>query len=252
MSNETKTRRLGGIFYFICVLMLLAILTSAIMSAINNAKRESARSTGKETEQTVSTGETAKTPAPDAGSVYGEITEKKTDTAQTETVTETAETGEEKAASALPTEFTLPIAGMVLKNFYGEVPVFSMTMNDYRTHEGIDLQGEPGTQVKAFADGVVDAIYNNEFMGNTMVVDHGGGLKSYYMNIGNSYPQGIEQGAEVKCGQVIAGVGSGCKLEALEGSHLHFEVSLNGKRVDPLGYIDHATLADYEYEGEEE
>ena len=250
MKNDTKNGKLGGIFYLICVLMLLAILTTAIMSAINNSRTVSP-SAGRSTE-TAEKAETAETTGKPSKTVPSVKTVPNGASAETDNKETEAESDADSAANALPTEFTLPISGMVTKKFYGDVPVFSLTMNDYRTHLGLDLQGNPGTQVKAFADGVIDAIYTDEFMGNVMVVNHGGGLKSYYMNIGSEYPQGIEQGAEVTCGQTIAGVGQGCKVEALDGSHLHFEVALNGVRVDPLQYIDHATLADYEYEGNEE
>ena len=246
MSNNTNTKKLGGLFYFICVLMLIALLTTALMSALNNAKREKVKGGQSDsTEQAVESTETAER---NSGFVFKE--NETTEKAETPKSPETEV--KDEAASALPEEFTLPISGMILNKFNDTAPVFSPTMNDYRTHLGIDLQGKPGTQVKAFADGVIDAIYTDEFMGNIMVINHGGGMKSYYMNIGDSLPQGIEQGSEVKCGQTIAGVGAGSKLEALDESHLHFEVSLNGERVDPLGYIDHATLADYEYEGNEE
>ena len=241
-------------FYVICILMLVALVVTAAVSTSGKAAKEAAK-----TETGAETGGAEDTPGknkPDNGAVFNEQ-----DGEGTRAVTGTEKPAEEKtpdepgtdtSASTLPDRFEMPIKGMVLKKFYGNVPVYSETLNNYRTHMGVDLQGQPGTPVQAFADGTVEAIYTDEFMGGVMVISHTGGMKSYYMNIGDVLPQGIEEGSEVTCGQTVAGVGSGSKLEALDGSHLHFEVSLKGERVDPLQFIDHATLADYEYEGYEE
>lgn len=147
-------------------------------------------------------------------------------------------TPEETApARPQPTTFTMPVAGVPIKEFSNDILVYSDTMNDYRLHTGIDLAATPGTAVKAFTDGVVQKIYEDPLMGQTIVIDHGGDMKSVYQNLSETLPDGIREGVEVKEGQVIAGVGETCLIEIAEEPHLHFEVMQADHPVDPMEFF---------------
>lgn len=150
--------------------------------------------------------------------------------------------------ASLPTEFCLPVTGYISKGYSMDTPVFSLTMNDYRTHSGIDIGAEEGTAVSAFADGTVTDIYTDPFMGVCIEVTHSGGMVSKYMSLNEELGEGIEAGAAVKCGQTIAKVGNTAALEASDESHLHFEVMLNDRTIDPMEYIDTEVMADTGYE----
>ena len=134
-------------------------------------------------------------------------------------------------------EYLTPCDGEIQKNYSDDVLVFSATMNDYRVHLGIDISGEVGAPVRAFSDGVIEKIYTDPFMGKTVVINHGNGLKSYYMNLSDTLPDGISEGVAVTPGTLIGAVGETAMRECADSPHLHFELRLNDKLIDPTPYI---------------
>ena len=100
-----------------------------------------------------------------------------------------------------------------------------------RMHEGIDIGAASGTPIHAAAGGTV--IYSGWLggYGNLVVIDHHNSLATAYGHQ-SSIATGV--GASVAQGQVIGYVG--CTGHCF-GSHLHFEVRVNGSPVDPLGYL---------------
>ena len=95
--------------------------------------------------------------------------------------------------------------------------MYSATMKDYRTHSGVDIVGEEGAEVLAYTAGTVKEIYDDVLMGRTVVIEHEYGLVSYYMNLAETMPEGIEAGAQVKAGDVIGYVGTAQSLNAPRG-----------------------------------
>ena len=128
--------------------------------------------------------------------------------------------------------FVIPLEGTVSKKYAMDALVYSATMKDYRTHSGVDIVGEEGAEVLAYTAGTVKEIYDDVLMGRTVVIEHEYGLVSYYMNLAETMPEGIEAGAQVKAGDVIGYVGTSAKLECAEGPHLHFELTVNGSLRD--------------------
>ncbi|MDQ4145331.1 MAG: peptidoglycan DD-metalloendopeptidase family protein [Actinomycetota bacterium] len=100
-----------------------------------------------------------------------------------------------------------------------------------RMHTGIDIDGYTGQPVVASKDGRVILAQSYSGYGNTVIVDHGGGVATLYAHMssfGVSGGQGVSQGAVV--GRV------GC-TGSCTGDHLHFEVRVNGRPVNPLAYL---------------
>jgi len=98
-------------------------------------------------------------------------------------------------------------------------------------HSGVDIAAEHGTAVKSPAAGVIRVVGNFFFNGNTVLVDHGGGFISMlcHLNTVNvRHRQRIEQDS------IIGTVGATGRAT---GPHLHWSVSLQGTRVDPLIFI---------------
>jgi murein DD-endopeptidase MepM/ murein hydrolase activator NlpD len=102
-----------------------------------------------------------------------------------------------------------------------------------KLHKGIDIPAPKGTTIIAAESGVVLIASQVSGYGNTVVIDHGGGLWTWYGHIRNG---GIfvEEGQKVKRGQKIAEVGS---TGDSTGNHLHFEVRKNQQAVNPLPYL---------------
>ena len=133
--------------------------------------------------------------------------------------------------------YTLPLDGVLNKDHDSELLVYSVTMNDYRVHLGVDIAATVGSPVYATADGKILTVSEDYLMGTTVKIEHADGLVSVYSNLQNVLPDGIEAGVSVEGGQLIGGVGETAIVEQCDDAHLHLEVMKNGKHVDPLDYI---------------
>ncbi len=108
------------------------------------------------------------------------------------------------------------------------------TLGVYKLHTGVDIAGSGcnGKNVVAAADGKVITAGWLSGYGYTVMIDHGGGIVTLY---GHSQKLLVSVGQQVKAGQAIMLVGT---TGNSTGPHLHFEVRVDGKYVDPLnGYI---------------
>ena len=174
------------------------------------------------------------------------------------TTSASAQTTPAKTSSAAqvdddPPSLILPVSGAMMKGHDLTLQVFSNTMNDYRVHNGIDIASTLGSPVYAAAAGKVSAIWEDVSYGACISIAHSGGCVTYYKNLNPILAEGIEVGAEVKQGQLIAAVGESAMVEIADEPHLHFEISVGGEHVDPTEYFDSASVAildkDTAYEG---
>lgn len=102
---------------------------------------------------------------------------------------------------------------------------------DGRGHKGMDLCASKGTPIYAAASGTVTFSGWNGGYGYSVVIDHGNGLTTRYAHASALY---VTKGQKVNQGQSIAAVGT---TGDSTGNHLHFEVMINGTRVNPAPYI---------------
>ena len=104
--------------------------------------------------------------------------------------------------------------------------------NPSANHPGIDIDGEEGDPVYAADSGViVYAGWNNWGYGNMIVINHGNGWQTLYAHLSSYY---VGCGQSVAQGGVIGTIGS---TGNSTGSHLHFEMMLNGTKVNPHDYL---------------
>jgi len=98
-------------------------------------------------------------------------------------------------------------------------------------HRGLDISGRRGTAIVAPADGVVVFAGRNGGMGRMIKISHGFGFLTAYGHLDKVL---VEPGQEVTRGETIGQLGSTGRST---GPHLHYEVSLDGKSVNPMYYI---------------
>ncbi len=134
-------------------------------------------------------------------------------------------------------EFTLalPVFGEINFDFAMDKLVYSKTLDDWRTHSGIDIASSMGTPVKAAADGVVSQIKHDPRFGITIIVDHENGYKTVYCNLANDSMVAPNQ--KISQGDVLSSIGDTALFETAEPAHLHFEVLKDDIPVDPKGYL---------------
>ena len=119
---------------------------------------------------------------------------------------------------------------------YNVTSPFGFRPSTGTNHTGIDIDGygSMGSPIVA-ADGgtVIKAEYYGGY-GNCIIIDHGNGFTTLYAHLSSMY---VGVGSYVSKGQTIGGVGNTGTCYGLDGVHLHFEIAINGSRVDPQGYL---------------
>ncbi len=124
--------------------------------------------------------------------------------------------------------FQWPIEGRVSSEYgYRVHPIYGTR----RLHAGLDVAAPAGTPIASSADGVVIFSGTQGGYGQTVIVDHGGGITTLYAHMSRL---GSSNGQQVSRGEVIGYVGT---TGSSTGNHLHFEVRVNGGPADPRGYL---------------
>ncbi len=127
--------------------------------------------------------------------------------------------------------FARPVASATLSSKFGY-------RNDPFTgkrayHNGIDLAAEYGTRISAALDGKVSLVGYSPIFGKYVIVSHDGGYQTWYAHLSAF---SVKEGDRVTQGQKLGEMGS---TGYSTGTHLHFSVYLNGKALDPLGFVSY-------------
>ncbi|GGY45286.1 M23 family metallopeptidase [Parvularcula lutaonensis] len=125
-------------------------------------------------------------------------------------------------ASAPKGAYVSPVDGTVTSNYGARKRNF---------HEGIDVAAPRGTEVRAVQKGRVIFRGRKKRYGRLVIIDHGNGVESYYAHLSGF---NTREGRRVKRGQKIGRVG---KSGRASGHHLHFELRINGRPVNPAGVV---------------
>jgi len=113
--------------------------------------------------------------------------------------------------------------------------VYSVTLDQYMTHCGIDIEAPEDTQVVAAAPGTVTAVYEDGRFGSSVEITHDDGFVTIYSNLSTN--EIVETGDVVEAGTIVGGVGTSGLCESLEPAHLHLEMLKDGVYVNPADYI---------------
>ena len=128
-----------------------------------------------------------------------------------------------------------PVKGTLQWPFAMDELVYSETLGQWMTHSGIDIAAPKGTAVYAVWGGRVDRVYTDDALGVMVELDHGDGRISVYGNLDPDLP--VEEGQRLQAGDLVGAVGDTAVAECGAAAHLHYELYVDGKAVDPLEHV---------------
>ena len=133
------------------------------------------------------------------------------------------------SSSAAPAS-TQPVSGRVLNGYSGDELVYSKTLGDWRTHNGVDYAAEKGAEVAAPAAGKVVETGTDDKWGPVVAIEDESGR---VWRVCGTADAKVKKGDTVSAGQTIGKVGS-VSCECAEESHIHLEVMQDGRYLDPV------------------
>jgi murein DD-endopeptidase MepM/ murein hydrolase activator NlpD len=128
-----------------------------------------------------------------------------------------------------------PVDGRLIGSFGKRSDPFS---GEQAFHYGVDLSAPIGSPIRAAADGtVVEASYSGGGFGRLVVIDHGGGVRTYYAHLSRI---DVIAGQEVRRGEIVGALGRSGRTTA---PHLHYEVRIGGNPVNPYMFLARSNVA---------
>lgn len=241
MSKKTKSK--NNIFepknlLVVGIAATAVIFVAVLMNMLTLTKVKNEQALDKAKQNTSVTEVKDNKSAAEADSGLTSVYDKSAVAAAAESVPQAAEEANPDKApqdSDSSSKMIMPISGEIIKDYSGGELVYSQTMNDWRTHNGIDFATEEGTEVFAVADGTVEAVTNVGMLGTTVIILHKDGVRSIYSNLADKVS--ITVGDSVTRGSILGKTGDTAFGESAEAPHLHFEISLNEEPVNPKDYL---------------
>ena len=131
-------------------------------------------------------------------------------------------------------KFSAPVKGKILRDFARDSLVYSDTLQEWVTHNGVDIKADKTAVVTAAAKGKVYAIKNDPRYGLTVIINHDDGYQTIYANLLTA--EYIVEGEKVEAGQTIGTVGKTATFEFSDEYHLHFELLKDNNYLNPATY----------------
>ena len=194
--------------------------------------------------QNTLSGVTSSSKAPEESESQSDVVSEKPESQATQAQVSSAEPApsrevqESSAEPSPPPEaetLYFPVGSTVTKNFSGEDPIYSETMQDWRVHSGVDLSAETGETVTSIASGTVLKTEKDDLLGNVISIQHPDGITAFYCGLGDTFL--VKEGDQVESGQDIGSISS-VPYESAERPHLHLEIQKDGKLIDPLSVLE--------------
>ncbi|MBR4292404.1 MAG: M23 family metallopeptidase [Clostridia bacterium] len=251
MDIKAKRQRAANTIYILTAVIIVAVIVMSLIAALSGANKRGEDKTTDKADGEVTTVAPSK-----ENEVTLPLSDHKPETKPIDkeeggaTDVGTKDTADVSASNefGIPV-YAMPVNGIISKGYDEDMPVYSLTMGDYRVHTGIDIMADVGSAVCACSDGVISAIYDDPYMGQCIEVDHGGGIVSRYAGVSSTLAEGIEVGSKVVKGQLMTSISDGYGIEMSDEPHLHFEILLNGVKSDPLIFIPYSeSSAVFNYE----
>ena len=139
--------------------------------------------------------------------------------------------------SATPITFDLPVANATITKDYSDSELqYNETLKQWEAHKAIDFSAKDGSPVVAVYAGTVLEVGNNYLGGYYVVIQHDAGLKTIYKSLAKQLK--VKKGDVVQKGTVLGNISNTAASETNQNAHLHFEVTLNDKPVNPNNYFN--------------
>ncbi len=229
MDNKSIFNKPGGsskkITYYIVAALCVAVIGVLAFMSYRAMKPETTPQKEQEKQQTSAVDS-------EKDDITAPVTKQETDIKENETVEPEPEKQTEPTAQK---PYVMPISGDVTVGFSLDTPVYSQTLGDWRIHDALDIAADIGSEVVAVNDGVIEEIKCHDLFGMTVTIKHTDGKKSVYSNLEDSVE--LEEGQIINQNDVVGKVGETAVYEISDGPHLHFEMSQNGQKIDPLSVI---------------
>ena len=129
----------------------------------------------------------------------------------------------------------MPINGEIINEF-SDGELVKSANGVWKTHDGIDIAADIGTEVKSMTSGTVTNVYVDPLWGNCVEIDHGDAITGYYFGLDPVI--NVVAGDKVSAGQVIGTVGNTADIESDMAPHLHFALKYGNEWIDPVSYIE--------------
>ena len=137
---------------------------------------------------------------------------------------------------ATPT-YVVPVKNAtIVKDYSASELQFNDTLKQWEIHKAIDFVASDDLNVYAVSNGTVSNVYTNYLDGSVIEITHSNGLVSVYKSLSSDVKVSI--GDKVSAGQIIGTLSETMAQELKTGAHLHFEMLLNGVKVNPNDYLD--------------
>lgn len=127
-----------------------------------------------------------------------------------------------------------PLAGEIIREFTLDDLVYYEAIGEWRVHNGVDIKPKDTLVIESAFAGTVASVTSSELTGTEVIIDHGNNVKTLYNNLVSA---SVKEGDTVSQGQTIGNVGKTVSIESSDGAHLHFELIVDGKNVNPMDYI---------------
>ena len=129
-------------------------------------------------------------------------------------------------------KFGKPLKKYEIQKIYStDSVIYSKTLDMWKIHSGIDLKTDIDSDVYSVESGVVSKIYDDSFLGKTIVIEHNNGYKSAYSNLNENVK--VNANDKVKKGQQIGTIGNTAIGEIKDEPHLHFAMYKDDESIDP-------------------
>ena len=236
MSQQKKSKNLGVYLAMALCLVALGVGAWATYDTVvkfsdvtqDTASSSAPQSSTAEVNQTVS------------GVPKDNAMDENLSVAESEVVSEGAVSSEEPVSSEVVSEqpvesqapeyYNYPIAGQeILNGFSNGDPVYNMTMDDWRTHDGLDIGAEKGQNVMSIGAGTVVDSYEDIMWGNVLIIQHGD-IEVRYCGLTDKSL--LAAGDIVEDGQILGTVGT-IPIEEESGYHLHIQMKKDDVWIDP-------------------